>query len=664
AEDTDCDGVPDPEDLCPRTYHLSQRDIDEDGLADACDRCPSGEDTVDRDGDGVSDCFDVCPATPDASQRDADGDGIGDACDNCREVPNASQWDTHGDGVGDACALEPVALEHAAIADLHTMIRSGARTCEDIVTAHLERIQRYDLDVRERPAINAMVAINARALEHARALDASFASSGELVGPLHCAPIVIKDVFDSEELPTSSGTLALVASKAPDDGFALARLRQRGAILLGTASMDELSKGIFGISSRSGRTGNAYDTGRSPGGSSSGSASAVAAGFAIGGVGTDNCASLSLPAAYQGLVTIRSSRGVVSLDGVFPSNPADTIAGPMARSMEDLIVLFDAMAGEDPSDPMTSGIERPDSYLDALDPTALEGKRVGIVRQIGERSEEDGEGEEGRSGAFRGASVEVLAIYSRAARELERLGAEVVDGVRLPELSTRRANVHSVPAIDAYLSEVDGPIDSFRELCSSDRVSEFAARSGFECRWISRWSKTLGRRAWPYGQRSTERYARNAEYIARTMDEFGLDALLLPVSATGSAHSSSRTNCILTSVSGAPSVNLVVGASSHATPMPIGMKLVGRRYDERSLLAMAYAYELGTGHRFPARLPVSDAPMPALDIEAFNDAHLEIGERIFEEYLRDGDKFDASLGDVAEVIEEVVRTLEWGWLFE
>jgi len=383
-------------------------------------------------------------------------------------------------------------------------------------------------------------------------------------------------------------------------------------------------------------------------------------------LGPDNCASLSLPAAYQGLVTIRASRGVVSLDGVFPTNLADAIAGPMARSMEDLIVLFDAIAGEDPSDPITEGLERPESYMDALDAGALEGRRIGIVRQVGEREDEDEDGAlvNDRSVTFRYATLDVFAIYARAVRELERLGAEVVDGVRLPEFDRRRADVHSVPATDAYLDDVDGPISMYQELCSSDRVSDFAARSGSACRWIRRWSKTLGRQGAPYGRRSIERYARNADYIARTMDELELDALILPVDASGSARNSSFTNCIITSVSGTPSVNLVVGSTEGKPRLPIGMKLVGRRGDELQLLAMAYAYEVGTRHHFPARLFASTAPMPALDIEAFNDAHLAIGERVFEEYLRDGERFDVERNDVRDIIDEVVRELGWEWLHE
>jgi len=100
AEDADCDGIADADDLCPETYHPFQRDFDEDGVGNACDRCPSAHDDTDGDQDGVSDCLDVCPGRADAGQEDADGDGVGDACDNCPGAPNASQWDEDDDGVG------------------------------------------------------------------------------------------------------------------------------------------------------------------------------------------------------------------------------------------------------------------------------------------------------------------------------------------------------------------------------------------------------------------------------------------------------------------------------------------------------------------------------------------------------------------------------------
>lgn len=650
--DDDGDGVEDAVDNCPATLHPGQADADEDGLGDVCDPCPLGDDELDTDGDGLDDCHDPCPSDA-SSGDDADGDGVGDACDNCPRVANAGQGDRDRDGVGDACD-EPDPVVESSIRQLHEAFVEGSLTCTELLDSHLRRIDAHDLDVRSGPPINAFVWQNAGVRQQARELDQRLDETGELVGPLHCVPFVIKDLFDSSDTPTSSGTLAMLESQARDDGFAVARLRRAGALLLGTTTMDELSKGIHGISGRSGRTGNVYAPAFNSGGSSAGSAAAVAASFAVFGLGTDNCSSLTLPAAYEGLVTLRPSVGLVSMTGVFPSSRLDAAPGPIARSVEDLARALDVMAAEDPDDSRTADPElhRPASYLDFLDPSGLAGRRLGIIRRIAPDSDYNVH-------PFDADDVGTLAVFERALDEMEALGATLVDNIQLDALDTRRESIGFAEDADAYFSRVDGPYDRFEDVCDTEMYSHFVYADRDDCLDAVRRSRDSGAIDSELHRSALARYADNRALIEDTMDRLDLDVLVMPADALGAAHVSEvRSNCIVTSVSQTPALTVVVGASRGAPALPIGMMLVGRRFDEPGLLRIAYAYEKATGHRFGPTLPGAPAAPDAVpfDPERFNAIRLDLGRGAFDAVLKDGDKLDLTAERFTTVARDVLQT--------
>ena len=182
-----------------------------------------------------------------------------------------------------------------SISELQAAMSAGQVTSERLVEASLARIAAYD---RQGPQIGAMLALNPRAIETARALDRERAAKGAR-GPLHGIPIVIKDNFDTADMPTTGGSLALAGSRPPDDAFQVSKLREAGAVIIGKTNLHELAAGITTVSSLGGQTRNPYDPARNPGGSSGGTGAAVAASFAAAGMGSDTCGSIRIPAAHQ-----------------------------------------------------------------------------------------------------------------------------------------------------------------------------------------------------------------------------------------------------------------------------------------------------------------------------------------------------------------------------
>ncbi|MEN9931677.1 MAG: hypothetical protein RIS17_250, partial [Pseudomonadota bacterium] len=197
-----------------------------------------------------------------------------------------------------------VEVAEASIAQLQAALASGATTSRQLVAAYRARISAYD---QKGPRLNSIVTLNARALAEADALDRERALKGPR-GPLHGIPVLVKDNYDTHDMPTAGGTLALATLQPRADAFQVAKLRAAGAIILGKTTMHELAAGTITISSHTGQTRNPYDLTRSPGGSSGGTGAAIAASFAAAGMGSDTCGSIRIPAAYQNLVGIRTTR--------------------------------------------------------------------------------------------------------------------------------------------------------------------------------------------------------------------------------------------------------------------------------------------------------------------------------------------------------------------
>ena len=297
-----------------------------------------------------------------------------------------------------------------SISELAEAMESGVVTSRMLVEMYLNRISAYD---RKGPALRAMISINASALGRADELDAERAMTGAR-GLLHGIPIVVKDNFDTADMPTTGGIIALATSVPPDDAFQIRKLREAGAIILGKTNLHELARGITTISSFGGQTRNPYDPERNPGGSSGGTGAAVAASFGAVGMGSDTCGSIRIPSAHNALVGLRGTRGLSSRDGIIPLSHTQDIGGPLARTVSDLVAVLDVTVGRDPADDSTQLSEGriPDSYSEALIGDALRGARLGVLTElVGEAA----------------ADRPVRDVIEAAIEEMRNEGAETVD---------------------------------------------------------------------------------------------------------------------------------------------------------------------------------------------------------------------------------------------
>jgi len=271
-------------------------------------------------------------------------------------------------------------LMEASISDIHGAFQSGRLTCRDLVQQYLDRIKAYD---QQGPAINAMLYVNPKALEQADAMDKAF-SQGAKLEPLQCIPLVLKDLFDTADMPTTGGSLALKGMQPAEDAFTVVRLRQAGALIIGKTNLHELAITGITVSSLGGQTKNPYELTRTPGGSSGGTGAALAANFAAVGTGSDTVNSIRSPSSANSLVGIRPTRGLISRAGVIPCSFTQDAVGPITRTVADAAVVLDVMAGYDPDDPVTAlGVGKiPRTYTSFLDRTALKGARIGVLRTL------------------------------------------------------------------------------------------------------------------------------------------------------------------------------------------------------------------------------------------------------------------------------------------
>ena len=299
-------------------------------------------------------------------------------------------------------------MVEATISGIQQAIFSGATTCRMVVQAYLDRIEAYE------DRINAITVVNPAALDRADELDVALAA-GEEPGQLFCVPMLVKDNFDTHDLITTAGSIALAESLPPDDAFMVRRIREEGAIVVAKTNMAEWAfSARQSVSSSFDTTRNAYALDRVPAGSSGGTASGVAASFGLIGLGSDTGNSIRGPSSRLALVGIRSTIGLTSRDGVVPLSFDRDIAGPMGRTVEDVARVFNVVTGYDAADPYTEAGRgrREGDYTDFLDAEGLQGARIGVLRALVDTEDADSA---------------VVAVFEEALTELAGLGAEIVD---------------------------------------------------------------------------------------------------------------------------------------------------------------------------------------------------------------------------------------------
>ena len=466
-----------------------------------------------------------------------------------------------------------------SVSQLGVAMADGRVTAVNLVDSYLARIEAYD---QQGPTLNAMIVLNPLARQEAMALDKERAA-GQIRGPLHGVPVVVKDNYDTSDLPTTAGAIALATSIPPDDATQVERLRNAGAVILGKTNMHELARGITTVASYGGQTRNPYNPRRNPGGSSGGTGAAVAASFAAFGMGSDTCGSIRIPSAHHSLVGLRGTRGLASGDGIIPLSTTQDIGGPLARSVEDLALALDATVGYDPADETTRLSEGhiPDTYTAALNARGLAQARVGVVRSM-----------VGNQGPER----DVSAVIEAAIAEMEALGATVID-IEEPDLTevVQGASVIGQEFkfdFDEYLRNTpDAPVRTLAEVVRQG-LYHGILESGLEDAVSIETLDTDD-----YRQRLSKR-----DEIRRTivdlMTEDSLDALLYPTirqTARPVGQPQPGSNCALSANSGLPAITVPAGYAED--DMPVGVELLGLPWSELRLLELAYAYEQGTEHR-------------------------------------------------------------------
>jgi Asp-tRNA(Asn)/Glu-tRNA(Gln) amidotransferase A subunit family amidase len=492
----------------------------------------------------------------------------------------------------------PFDYVEATIADLQATILSGRMSCQDIVQGYLARIAAYD----QSTGLNAITQVNPNALSYAAELDASLAS-GAPIPELFCAPLLIKDNFDTFDMVTTGGSIALRDSIPPDDAFMVARLREAGAIVLAKTNMAEWAfSPRETVSSSYGRTANAYDLNHVPAGSSGGTASGVAASLGIAGMGSDTGNSIRGPSSHLALFGIRSTLGLTSRDGVIPLSFDRDIAGPMARTVEDGVRLFNVVAGYDPNDPLTEPDRREADYRRFLNPDGLRGKRIGVFRTLVDQD---------------GADPEIRELFLAAVADLQAAGAVIVDPVVIESFQQLSDEIPFCGRfrydVGQYLQSLDSPplLDVNDVLGTGEIAGETRSSFNFYAQFPldtppDQWDPPCP--TWPnHPQRSELR----ANAVA-AMDAAQVDALIYPSWSNPPAQIDRAVdeyrgdnNQQLVPDAGLPAVTVPMGYWQDR--LPAGLQFAGRPYAEGMLIELAYGYEQHTRHRRP---PPGFGPLP------------------------------------------------------
>jgi amidase len=501
-----------------------------------------------------------------------------------------------------ASAKTSVAGLELTLADIAAAYADGRLTSRQLTQIYLDRIGALD---RRGPTLGAVLETNPHALDAAADLDRERRARGPR-GPLHGVPVLIKDnVETADRMMTTAGSLALDGWYAPKDAPLVARLRAAGAVILGKTNLSEWanmrsSHASSGWSARGGQTRNPYALDRTPSGSSSGSAVAVAANLCAVAVGTETDGSIVSPASINGIVGLKPTVGLVSRSGIVPISHSQDTAGPLARSVRDAAVLFGVMAGRDPGDPASAAVgERfEDDYVRFLDPDGLRGARLGIARR------------------FFAGSAPLNGFLDNCVAVLERAGAVVVDPADLPmhgAAATAELEVllYEFKAdLNTYLARLPGdfPVRSLADLIRFNDAH--AARE------MPLFDQELLRQAQAKGSLDEAAYqdaraacltATRSGGIDAVLCEHGLDAIVSltsgPAWLIDSVNGDADTGGCSAPAAVAGYPHITVPAGLHRG-LPIGLSFFGTAFSEPKLIKLASGFEhTANGRATPRFLP-------------------------------------------------------------
>lgn len=491
-------------------------------------------------------------------------------------------------------------LDQASIAELHQRLQNGSINVQELTQYFLDRIAKFD---QAGPHVNSVIEVNPDALKIARQLDAEPKNLAHSQ-PLYGIPILLKDNIDTDDrMLTTAGSLALMGAPAAQDATLVAKLRKAGAVILGKTNLSEWANfrsehSTSGWSGEGGLTHNPYILDRNACGSSSGSAAAVAAGFATVAIGTETDGSIVCPSSVNGVIGIKPSLGLVSRAGIIPISHNQDTAGPIARSVADAAAVLSVISGTDPRDPYTADARyHTTDYSRFLNANALKGKRIGVVRELA------------------GYDPNVDEILDQTVAVLKAHGAIVIDPVKIPHLNAYGKAEQTVLLYDfkhdlnAYLATRKGiAVHNLAELIAFDK-----AHKAQEMEWFGQDEFIAAEAKGPLTDKAyRDALAKDKRLsgpggIDAAMKKYRLDALLAPT--TGPAWTTDLVNgdhvtggsSSPAAVAGYPDITVPAG---FVHCLPVGMSFFAGKWSEPKLIAIAYSFEQATHvYRPPQFLP-------------------------------------------------------------
>ena len=484
-------------------------------------------------------------------------------------------------------------LQTATIEDINKAFDAGALNSEKLTQLYLNRIDAYD---HKGPKINAVITLNKEALATARALDAERKTKGPR-SKLHGVPVVLKDLYDTKDMPTTAGFLPMKNSQPIYDATVVARLREAGAVVLAKVNMSDW----FGVpkegdqSTVLGRTLNPYNLALTPGGSSGGTGAALAASFAQIGLGSETGVSIRNPTANNSIVGLAPSRGLIPRAGQVMTSFMQERCGPMARSVYDVAALTDVVTGFDAEDLTTTaslGKTPTVSYTTFLDKQGLRGARLGVFRDLFRKGEKHKEG---------------VATLEKAIAEMKAAGAVIVDPVStgidlFPLLEETRTNYYEAQfSYNLYFRRLglNAPIRNMDELLAKGGalVKPSIVKGYQEFNSLMHHPDFLARK-------DTQETLKDA--TIELMNKYRLDALVYPFkSVPPEPHMEKglEKDNPFSSITGLPAVLVPAGYTKKENG-PIAIEFLGKPFAEPTLFKLAYAYEQLTKNRkLPASVP-------------------------------------------------------------
>jgi len=467
------------------------------------------------------------------------------------------------------------------VMDLQRALEAGEVTSEELVSAYINRIETLDF---KGPTINSIITINDKALEEAKLLDLERKEKG-VRGPLHGIPVILKDNYDTFDMPTSAGSLTLKDSIPSQDATLTKLLRDAGAIFVAKSNLHEYAYGISSISSHGGQTFNPYKINHHPGGSSGGTGAAIAANFAAVGMGTDTGCSIRNPSSYNNLVGLRPSYGLTSRAGIVPISFTQDTGGPMGRTVEDIAIVMDVIAGKfDERDPITElGVDkRPTSYVKSLGERSFEGVKIGVLNASFGSCE---------------LTMPTTTIVKQALEIMKSNGAELVD-IEIDVLEDiEKLNLSTMEfkkAIEDYLATLPNTrFTTLEQLIESKEVSAVVERRFVQALEYSVESEEY--------QDALKKRAEYLEAVQKVIKDYDLDVIAYPTFKSPPPLIGQEfwdfNNGALSAATGIPAISFPAGFTEDS--LPVGIEFAADLFEEEKLLQLAYAFEKLTNYRKP-----------------------------------------------------------------